>query len=82
MPCITTSAIFSTTPNWRKAKYAPAYVPLAAWDELETIVTPLEPLLVPRGLYLDVVVAPDADHVGVRRQGLPGHLDQSARQRR
>ncbi len=42
-----------------KGKYAPAYVPLAAWDELETIVTPLEPLLVPRGLYLDVVVAPD-----------------------
>jgi two-component system sensor histidine kinase BarA len=42
-----------------KGKYAPTLAPLAVWDELETIVAPLEPLLVPRGLYLDVVVAPD-----------------------
>ena len=42
-----------------KGKYAPALAPLAVWDELEAIVAPLEPLLVPRGLYLDVVVAPD-----------------------
>ena len=43
-----------------KGKYAPAFAPLAVWDELEDIVAPLEPLLVARGLYLDVVVAPDA----------------------
>ncbi|TVR65628.1 MAG: response regulator, partial [Candidatus Competibacteraceae bacterium] len=43
-----------------KGKYVPAFAPLAVWDELEAITAPLEPLLVARGLYLDVVVAPDA----------------------
>ena len=43
-----------------KGKYAPTLAPLVVWDELEAIVAPLEPLLVARGLYLDVVVAPDA----------------------
>ena len=42
-----------------QGKYAPALTPLAVWDELEALVAPLEPLLAPRGLYLDVVVAPD-----------------------
>jgi len=35
------------------------FAPLAMWDEVDAIVAPLEPLLVPRGLYLDVVVAPN-----------------------
>ena len=42
-----------------QGKYAPALTPLVVWDEVEAIVAPLEPLLAPRGLYLDVVVAPD-----------------------
>ena len=42
-----------------KGKHAPAVAPLVVWDELEAVVAPLEPLLAPRGLYLDVVVAPD-----------------------
>ena len=42
-----------------QGKYAPALTPLGVWDEVEALVAPLEPLLAPRGLYLDVVVAPD-----------------------
>ena len=42
-----------------KGKYAPALAPLAVRDELDAVVAPLEPLLVSRGLYLDVVVAPE-----------------------
>jgi hypothetical protein len=42
-----------------QGKYAPVLTPLVVWDEVEALVAPLEPLLAPRGLYLDVVVAPD-----------------------
>ena len=42
-----------------QGKYAPALTPLGVWDEVEALVAPLEPLLAPRGLYLDVIVAPD-----------------------
>ena len=42
-----------------KGKYAPALAPLAVRDELDAAAAPLEPLLVSRGLYLDVVVAPE-----------------------
>ena len=42
-----------------QGKYAPALTPLGVWDEVEALVAPLEPLLAPRGLYLDVIVTPD-----------------------
>ena len=42
-----------------KGKYAPTHVPLEVRDELDAVAAPLEPLLVPRGLYLDVIVARD-----------------------
>ena len=42
-----------------KGKYVPVFGSLAVWDELETLVVPLEPLLLQRGIYLDVIVAPD-----------------------
>lgn len=42
-----------------KGKYAPALAPLAVRDELDAAAASLEPLLVSRGLYLDVVVAPE-----------------------
>ena len=42
-----------------KGKYAPTLAPLAVRDELDAVTAPLEPLLVSRGLYLDVVVAPE-----------------------
>lgn len=42
-----------------KGKYAPALAPLAVRDELDAVVAPLEPLLISRGLYLDVAVAPE-----------------------
>ena len=41
-----------------KGKYALSLVPLTVWDELDAVAAALEPLLVARGLYLDVVVAP------------------------
>ncbi len=41
-----------------KGKYALSLVPLTVWDELDAVAAALEPLLVSRGLYLDVVVAP------------------------
>ncbi|MCB1771779.1 MAG: response regulator, partial [Candidatus Competibacteraceae bacterium] len=42
-----------------KGKYTPVLAPLDVWTELETLIAPLEPLLTQRGLYLDVIVAPD-----------------------
>lgn len=42
-----------------KGKYAPTHMPLEVRDELDAVAAPLEPLLVPRGLYLDVIVARD-----------------------
>jgi len=38
-----------------KGKYVPVFGSLAVWDEMETLVVPLEPLLVQRGIYLDVM---------------------------
>ena len=46
-----------------QGKYAPTLTPLAVWDEVEALVAPLEPLLTPRGLYLDVIVAPEVPPV-------------------
>ena len=42
-----------------KGKYLPAIAPLDVWTELEALIAPLEPLLIQRRLYLDVIVAPE-----------------------
>ncbi|MCB1921719.1 MAG: response regulator [Candidatus Competibacteraceae bacterium] len=46
-----------------KGKYSPVFAPLEVWAELETIIVSLEPLLVQRGLYLDVIVTPEVPTV-------------------